>query len=345
MATVDDKHTLTYLVVTTKKLIAGPQKIITDVAESSREKLDTYKMVASQNSDSTKFAMQNHVAASATGGWWSADASHDDDYETNTSHAKQMKDEIKKLTDKLKKSSIKSEYTLTKGDIYLEYMEIKCHKIGVKEKKEEHCIHYPGKSSTSGPMSKRGVQDLARLYFLDFETWKPVFAKLGMTSKEMKTLTQKRICLEKKLKVKMYKPKTILDATRVRLSNSFKGTKHLGLTDKKKKPYLFKKADGIEFNWEVRRQGARNTIRLYNDFAPGAALAKTDGGTHTHMCEEEDGSQDWEVIESPKGPDYVRLKNKYMSGKVWLAACDDKKQVVMGLKDDGDIDWKVRILR
>lgn len=204
---LDDKHTLTYLKVTTKTMRVGPNKIVSNASTSKRELMDTLRQVATQHSESSKFAMQNHIAAEASGGWWSVSASHDHQYETNTSDAKQKNESERALTDAFGSMSLNETYELNDGDVYVETVAIKCHKFTVKGKEDEvHCIHYPAQTaSIVGPVNRKNVLSYAKMYFLDFESWRPVFAALDMHD-VANDVGYDRNELEEKLKTKVYKP-------------------------------------------------------------------------------------------------------------------------------------------
>jgi len=204
---LDNESTLTYLKVTTKIMRVGPIKIKSNASTSKRELKDTLRMVATQHSESSKFAMQNHIAAEVSGGWWKVNASHDHQYETNSHDAKQNKNSERALLDAFESMSLDETYELGAGDVYVESVAIKCHKFTVKGKEDKvHCIHYPAQTaSIVGPVNRESVLSYAKMYFLDFESWRPVFAALHMHDVAHKVGFD-RSQLRKMLKTKVYNP-------------------------------------------------------------------------------------------------------------------------------------------
>jgi len=204
---LDDEYTLTYLKVTTKTMYIGPTKISTQEETSKRNLKDTLRKVATQHSAASKFAMQNHIAAEASGGWWKVNASHDHQYEKSSSNARQTEDSNRALSDVFDHTSLQKTYELKDGESYIETVAIKCHKFTVAGKRDEfHCIHYPANTAAiAGPVNREKVLNYAKMYFLDFESWRPVFAALDMHeySNEVSFVTNQ---LEEKLKTKVYNP-------------------------------------------------------------------------------------------------------------------------------------------
>lgn len=203
---VDDEHTLTYLKVINKSIHRGPKEIRTNKKDSKRELRDSLSVLKTQHSESFKFAMQNHVAGSAIGGWWAVDASHDHQFEKSIFDAKQTKESERILTDVFGSMSFEESYQLNEGEVYVEAIPIKCHKFTVEGKRDQvHCVHYPAKVATVvGKMNREDVLNSARFYFLDLETWRPVFMALGMHDVD---LGSRRDKLEQKLKAKVYNQK------------------------------------------------------------------------------------------------------------------------------------------
>lgn len=191
---VDDEHTLTYLKVINKSIHRGPKEITINKDISKNELRDSLSMLATQNSECFKFAMENDVAGSAIGGWWAG-----------ISDAKQTKESERILTEMFDSMLIEESYKLNEGEVFVEAIAIKCHKFTVDGKRDQvHCVHYPAKVATVvGKMNREDVLNSAKFYFLDLETWKPVFMALGMYDVN---LGSRRVELEQKLKEKVYSP-------------------------------------------------------------------------------------------------------------------------------------------
>jgi len=200
----DDPHTLTYLKVISKEIPLGPKSIESYKSMSTRDRNDTLKTLQTQQSESRNFAMQNHLDISCAGAWWKANATHNDQYEQSSSYAKQTNRAEQHMTDNFQSMSLKETYELKEGEVYVETVTIKCHKITVAGKDEVHCIHYPAQAAIGKfPLNREGVLKLTKSSYLDLETWRTVFDVLGMG--EHLHVCFRRNQLEEKLKAKVYK--------------------------------------------------------------------------------------------------------------------------------------------
>lgn len=202
---LDNEHTLTYLKVLSTTIQRGPAEITSDRAKLEKNLSDTISKLVTQHSESKKFAMQNHIGAEVSEGWWSVEASHDHQFEKNSYDAKQIEESKRTAKELAEAMHLKTTYQLKEGEVYVETIAMKCHKFTVQGKQDQvHCAHYPARVATVvGKMTREDVLNSAKFYFLDLESWKPVFMALDMDDVDVGIRRNK---LEEKLKVKVHRP-------------------------------------------------------------------------------------------------------------------------------------------
>lgn len=202
--TYNEGSTLDYLVILKSEYMIGTHEL--KESESEQRLTDVFKKLSSQRSKFTEFAMQNHIAASVglEIDWFKGDFSHDNQYKNGSSSAEQKETSKRAFIDKHKARSSTKNFTLKEGEVYVQYMYLKCQKFAVEGMKEARCLHYPaGIPTYSGQMTREKILKVASNYYLDHDTWKPLFVELDIDHRD-KCFRQNE--LENKLKAKVYKP-------------------------------------------------------------------------------------------------------------------------------------------
>lgn len=203
----EDKHSLIYTVCTTSQIQCGPQKYTRTAASSNAAKMRAFDATQKESSKAQEFAMQNHIGAKVGGGWWSGDASHDHQYSNSSSSSKASQSEKEMTLKTMQADSSENVVQLEKGEVFIEYMEVRLSAFTAKGKeKETHYLHKPLGKTVVRAMSKTGLRDLADMTFMEKDSWRLIFQGLTM-KKEVRELHSLR-ALEKMLVPEVLTPTT-----------------------------------------------------------------------------------------------------------------------------------------
>jgi len=206
MPSLEDKHTLIYLLCTTSSVDKGPQTVTRTAEHSTREKVRSFEMTQKESTKAESFAMQNHIGGSVGGGWWSVEASHDHQYSNSSSSAKKSKSEKEKMLDQFSSDSVTKHYPLGKKQVFVEYMEVQLHCFTAPGK-TPHFLHQPLGATVAGPMDQSELASLAESYWMEKRSWRLILNSIGM-AKVASGLTSFKD-MEGKLSPKTYKPQKV----------------------------------------------------------------------------------------------------------------------------------------